>query len=500
MKNRNISRIISCIDEKYINEATAFASDNDGETVLRNSPAAGKTGKPSRRMNRWVIAACLVWLAVICVSAFALSAEVKEYNNAVKFFEQNGLSTDGLSRSEVKAVYRDIMQNKFSYEKTSQVIMQAVSGSETVQDELTPEELAALWNEKDRSEPEPEKEISFRVDYQDDFDEEKGIRTYIKSVLECLLDGETLWKTEITKFVIEDYLYSKDGTVIWGYDYLTSSLDTSHGWIAFADGEGNLLWQRRLEHGFEFERIASVFSNGDGTWDVISRGDVKFICLSCYDADGNEISLRKTETERNAINQVARLGDGYIIDLLFYDDEFTRASHLIKMDREGVLDDRFSYKEDGYNYFVTDITEYEGQAYISAYATLRRDDNSRGFAEIIEIIFYLFSREDKGIGITSEELTPMVRNVYTAVLLKLDPEGGEAEPVCTAEGSLGGKLKINAAGQLEWEVESIATTYYSPTTNSYQLGGSSNVFCYTFDAEGTLLRKADTGKTAPFRR
>ncbi len=46
--------------------------------------------------------------------------------------------------------------------------------------------------------------------------------------------------------------------------------------------------------------------------------------------------------------------------------------------------------------------------------------------------------------ISSEELTPLVRDNYTAVLLVCDPEGGAPETFYSVQGSLGGKLRVNA--------------------------------------------------------
>jgi hypothetical protein len=73
-----------------------------------------------------VVAACLALFIVIGSTAVALAVEAKEYNAAVAFFESNGLSTDGLSRSDVKAVYRDITTQRFTYGKTADVIRQAI--------------------------------------------------------------------------------------------------------------------------------------------------------------------------------------------------------------------------------------------------------------------------------------------------------------------------------------------------------------------------------------
>ena len=497
MKRENVSQIISQIDEKYIDEATMFALDSNHETLTQSSMPAKRIEKTSHRIRWGALAACLALIVIIGSTGFAIAAETKEYNNAVAFFEENGLSTEGLSRSEVKAVYRDITQKTFSYGKTAEVIQQAVPGWEIHQHEPTPEELASLWNKNVWKNSISEKGISYRIDSQYVFDEKRGFEVFEKSILERYQDGKILWSTEFTDFYIEDYAYTKEGTVLWGQSEIFSTFDTRYGWIALVDGNGSIVWQRRLDHGFKNEYVASILANGDGTWAVISRGDLKYVCLSCYDAVGKELSFHKTEVGNYGIRNAARLGDGYIIHLW---NQFSGDTALLyKMDREGILTDSFSYEEDDFDYYITDMVEYERQVYLSSYAVPKQQDEG-GRHEIAAILDYLFSKEDKGWNISTEELTPIVRDNYTAMLLICDPEGGAPKTFYSVKGSLGGDLSVNTSGQLEWNVESITTTFFSPATSSFSIGGKCAVFCYTFDAEGNLTGQTDTGNTVPYRR
>ena len=70
-------------------------------------------------------------LCVIGLTAHSLSVEAKEYQAAVEFFETNKLSTDGLTRTEVKEIYRDITTNKFQYKKTGEVIVKSIKNKGT---------------------------------------------------------------------------------------------------------------------------------------------------------------------------------------------------------------------------------------------------------------------------------------------------------------------------------------------------------------------------------
>jgi len=93
-----------------------------------------------------------------------------------------------------------------------------------------------------------------------------------------------------------------------------------------------------------------------------------------------------------------------------------------------------------------------------------------------------------------------VRENYTAVLLLCDPLDGTTKTFYSVKGSLGGKLSIDDAGQLAWEVESITSTFFSPATSSFTIGGTCKVFRYNFNAAGNLTQQVDTGETVPYRR
>ncbi len=161
--------------------------------------------------------------------------------------------------------------------------------------------------------------------------------------------------------------------------------------------------------------------------------------------------------------------------------------------------DSFTYEGDDCDCHLTDMVEFGGQVYLSAYAVPKQNDTRKRY-EINDILDYVFSKENHGWDISSEELTLLVRDVYTAVLLMCDPAGGTPKTFYSVQGSLGGRLSVNDAGQLEWDVESITSTHYSPATSSFTIGGICKVFRYSFDAAGNLIRQVDTGEAVPYRR
>lgn len=467
-------------------------SDVDDDILARSEAPAAR--RKTRAYQKWgALAACMA--LVVGLVGGAIAAEAKEYSAAVEFFKGNGLSTEGLSRSDVKAVYQDITTRRFTYDKTAQVIERAVPGVEISQREPTPEEVAALWSRNVWMNATPKAGISYRLDYRYKMDEELGFDVLDKSILECYRDEALLWTVELPDFYVVDSAFISAGTVVWGYDDTWSSEQPTYAWLALVDGDGNILWQRRLDHGVKREYVEKVLDNGDGTWVAISQGDLRYLCLSRYDKDGNELSFHKTEVGSLGIWNVTRFGDGYLVQL---GNRMTgETARLAKLDRDGNLIDNFNYEGKDYDYYIKDMVEFEGRVCLSGYVVPKQTDEG-GRHEIANILDHVF---DKGVlEISSEELTPLVRDNYTAVLLLCDPEGGAPETFYSVKGSLGGKLAVNDAGELLWDVESVVDTFFSPLTSSFTIGGTCQVFRYAFGADGSLLQQTDTGETVPYRR
>ena len=493
MKKETISDIINQIDPAYIEEATLF-------------PEGRKM--PIHRFSRLAVAAAVLLLFTgLGFTASYLVAEAREYRLAIEFFEENGLSTEGLSRTEVKEVYRDITTKSFTYEKTAEVIRQTispdiikqtVSGWEIAQRDPTPEELAAMWNKELLQKTRPQNDIHWRTDTQYVYNETLGYEVLNRSILECYQGEELLWSSEFPGWIIEGQVLTSIGTAVWGRSETTPTLDVTHALLALVDENGKQLWVQNLRHSFRHEYIAKVLGNEDGTLSVFSRGDLNYLCLSTYDQTGKELHFQKNQVGNLGIWNAAHLGDGYLVQMGNTISGDTAL--LYRLDGEGNIVDNFAYEADDCVYYLTDMAEFREQIYLSAYAVPLQSDKG-GRHEIAKILEYLFSEERSAHGnISSEELTPLVRDNYTAVLLVCDPEGGVPKTFYSIPGSMGGALHVTEDGKLEWEADSITSTFFSPATSSFTIGGVCSIFRYTFDADGTLLGQADTGETVPYRR
>ncbi|MDD6204279.1 MAG: hypothetical protein PUC05_04745 [Firmicutes bacterium] len=468
-----------------------IAFDELDDDILQRSEAP----VPRRKtpiFRKWVaFAACIILAASLAGVTFA--AEAREYSDAVEFFRENGLSTDGLSRSDIKAVYRDITTKRFTYGKTAEVIVRAVPGLEIYQPEISPEELAALWEKAVRS-LHPGDGISYRTHTQEKLDEALGYYVHDKSILECYHDSELLWAAEFSDFVVENSIFFSGTTAVWGHRSTLSGEKSTHSYVARVDESGSILWQRQLQHGFRHEYIRQILDNRDGTWAVISLGDYEYLCLSLYDSNGNELSFRQTEIGNLDIRGAVRLGEGYLVQLWNGSDGET--ARLVRLDREGNLLDTFTYEAEDCIYTINCMLEFEGRVYLSAYAVPKQYDKG-GRHEIADILKYM---DEKNPEISDEELTALLRDNYTAVLLVCDRESGVPEKFYSVYGSLGGALSVNDAGELAWDVENIVSASSSPLTSAFSIRGTCRVLRCTFDGSGNLLSKEDTGEIAPYFR
>ena len=462
----------------------------------------------SKSSNRtWRAIASAAACFILLISIGFITVEAKEYSDAIKFFNEYGLSTDGLSRGEIKAVYRDITTKSFTYSKTAEVIANSLSsdqigGYEILQDNPTPEDIENLWNYKNYNggfvrPAQHGVHYAYRSEYKED--EQLGFSVHDKSFIEKYDGDKLLWSVSISEFWIDGFSTVSDGVIAYGSTYVWSTEQNSYAWMAKVDTNGNLLWKHMLNNGFEDEYIGAILENADGSYAVISHGDVKYFCLSQYTSDGKEIHFKKTKVGNYGIWNAARLGDGYIVQLGSY--MTNEHSKIIKVDHEGNITESFSYGGKDAYYYITDMIEYNGNIYLSAYSVPKladEDQSAGGRYEIAAVLNYIY---DNGIWeISSEELTPLVRDNYTAMLLVCDPATGTPQEFYSVKGSLGGKLSLSDSGMLLWDVESITTTFYSPVTSSFSIGGTSYVFRYTFDTIGELVSQEKTGEVVDYRR
>jgi hypothetical protein len=464
----------------------------------------GGEAKRTRKLSlRPIAVLCTVFLlSAGAFSVYAVASEMKEYNEAVTFFKTYNLSNEDLSRGDIKRVYRDITTGTFSYEKTADVLEKSASvmGYEINQEKPTPKDVENLWNFMNGKDSgnwsrSDDPSVSYRYYSLDKLDEKKEFLVHDKSVFEKYENDRLIWTAEFEKFWIDNYTANDKYILVYGVSPAYSTTQKRYAWMALMDQEGKILWEKMLNNGFSSEYIGAAIIEEDGVT-VFSRGDLEYLCMNRFDMNGERQVFNKTEVGNYGIWNAARLGNGYVVQLGSYTEgEYSR---IVKVSDKGDLTQFFYYETDeDIHYRITDMTEYGGALFLSAYSVPAYHSGG-GRLDIAPILDYIFS--NKLFDISNEELTERVRDNFTAVLLKCDPETGEPMEFYSVKGSLGGKLSVNDAGNLVWKVESITDTFFSPYTSAFTIGGVSSVYRYTFDKSGRLSGQEKTDETVRFYR
>ncbi|MDD4494263.1 MAG: hypothetical protein PHV32_07935 [Eubacteriales bacterium] len=509
MKKHEIKIALKRFDEVPLPDKNKILSACP-EQSMYEAPAYIPSPRRSFRLKPIFVTCIVLVLLASGISGYVIAAEAKEYKEAVTFFREYNLSTDGLSRSEIKDVYRDITTGKFTYGKTAEIIQKNVGGHEIFQDEPTPEDLENLWNYTNgsyngrffiKNSTKDADGVSYKYYSEYKYDDSLGTDVYNKSVFEKYVDDKVAWNVEFDDFYIEDFVLSGDLVFVYGRTPTWPSNQptyTQYAHMAMLSADGELLWHKKLANDFKDEYICAMLP-GENEIAVFSRGDLKYLCLSKFDLNGNVKSFHKNKIGNYGIWNAARLGDGYIVQLWsYFAGEY---AYIVKVDSDGSVIDSFTYTSDDESYYITDMIEYNGNVYLSAYSVPilnEGEGDAGGRRDIAAVLNYIF--DNNCLDIKSEELTKLVRDHYTAVLLVCDPKSGEPQEFYSVKGSLGGKLALNDTGKLLWDVESITDTFYSPATSSFTIGGSSYIYRYTFDKNGTILSQDKTGEVSAFRR
>ena len=125
----------------------------DRDAVLAACPTVPVVSKETRkrtsRTHRMrVIGKALAYAMsamIVIGGSIGVAIEVQAYNEAIDFFEQYNLSAEGFTRSEVKKIYKDIVSESFTYEKTEEALASGLEGYEIQTAPLDSDSLNRLW-------------------------------------------------------------------------------------------------------------------------------------------------------------------------------------------------------------------------------------------------------------------------------------------------------------------------------------------------------------------
>lgn len=454
--------------------------------------------QPKRRPAARILAVAAAAAAITAGSVITAAAlEAREYRAAVEFFDAYALPTDALSRSEIKAVYRDITSGSFSLDKTGEIILREV-GEPIAGQTITPSAIEAAWNARNSVSiaVTPTKD-EYRFEVTEYMDETRGflMEDY---TLARRYDGENvLWEVKLDDFNVDGYIPVEGGILVWGHTFTWSSIQPRRARVALITEDGALAWEKSHDR-YQNDMPSAAVADGDRLV-VFGRGNFVDLTVTVYDYAGNELLYAAHTVGNYGIRQAVKLGDGYLVRL----SHNQTGDKLIKLDRDGALLDTLTYTADNTSYVITDMLELDGRLYLSAYAFPAPDGgDAQGRSELTPVFDYLFHAPDGGMrwDITAEELVPMLRAQYTAVLFLCDPESGEPERFYAVDGALGGELAADADGRLCWDTQHFTDAYFSPATSAFTIAATCSILRYTFAPDGTLLGETDTGETAGYWR
>lgn len=452
--------------------------------------------KPKRRPTGRILAVAVAAAAITAGSVIGAAAmEAKEYRAAVEFFDAYALPTTELSRSEIKAVYHDITSGSFSLDKTGEIILREVEGAIEGQ-AITPSEIEAAWNIRNSSGgiAVTSTKDEYRFEIVEYMDETRGFLMEDCTLARRYDSSENvLWEVRLDDFNVDGYIPVESGILVWGHTFTWSSIQPRRARVALITEDGEFRWEKSHSR-YKNDMPSAAVADGERLV-VFGRGDFVNLTVTVYDYAGNELLYAAHEVGNYGIRQAVKLGDGYLVRL----SNYAEGDKLIKLDRSGALLDTLTYTADDTSYVITDMLELDGRLYLSAYAfPTPEGGDAQGRSELQPVFESIFSV--KAWNITAEELIPMLRAQYTAVLFLCDPESGEPEQFYAVDGALGGALAADADGHLCWDTQHFADAYFSPATSAFTIAASCNILRYTFAADGTLLGETATGETANYWR
>lgn len=469
-------------------EGVALPEDTGGlrEGRMRRlalEKAGLKQARPRRFPRRLaILAACMA--AALGIGAVAYAEDAREYRQAVSFFAENNLPSEGLSRGEIKEVWRDITTGRFSSGKTAETLNNAlgVTGSEL--ESPSPEQVGEMWAQL--------LQRPWLMACTDRAGTEYRVR-YDERDVYCV-DGSggsaADWSISLPHAIVEHCLPLDSGALFWGKQRGNSGDGFSFPfcWVAMLSPEGEILWELDPFPYERFQRVSSVLPEEDGF--AIVGYNVSGLFFTRVSWAG-EILLQESPAlgEEIALSGVFAVPcqGGYLVRL--------NNDRVARMTRGGVLSPLAVYSEDSSLYTITDMAEFGGRIWLSAYVVPAPAEGSAGGRdEIANVLGEIFSR--RAFAVPEEEMTRLLRENYTALLLVCDPEGGTPETFYSIPGCMGSDLSENEAGKLVWSVNAIRSAFFSPATSAFTIGGECQIYRYTFDGSGALLSREDTGETA----
>ena len=490
------------LEEKYGKKLGKSEKNCIYEKVRKRT---GLSKSPSRLRYAIIAAVAAVLIAALSIGAYAYAADVKEYNEAVEYLRSIDFSTEGLTRKQIKTVYRTVLNS-----------VQTDNGSETA--------LTVPVNGSDLRDISLPAYVDGGVRYE--IATHNDGTSYLQK-----RDGNTvLWSYDPEGVQIAGFCPKKDGGV-----FVCGSTEIRYGrgngflrfcpYYVMLDENGTVLMQtvdddeRISDFDYFSGNAECIRENEDGTFLCLgfcmtrSGAETKsYLTLTYIGKDGSLLSKKEVPTYelfggKNFVllKYCISFGDGfaaYISDI-----GVTGFNGLIRISTEGDVSKAIRYGEDGYEYIVADVISYNGRLLISA-DVLKTDRAKQNVyntdrADLISAPLNALLNSD-GLDLLSHECTDIVKSSCEAVLLVLDPDTDLPRAFYKESGALSGKLGIDGEGRLVWNTRNItgAAAYHKrvysdrKTPVALEVIYSYNEYRYTFAEDGRSAVKIKTDSQA----
>lgn len=463
------------------------------EEIRNKIDVREKVTKNSFLSKRILIASIIIVLiSVMGLSLHTINVEAKEYQKAVDFFCVNQLSIEGLTRAEIKKVYKDITTNTFKYDKTGKVIIESfnskVPGYEITLENVTSKKISDLWNLMEKWNQDSIEEVTYEYDYHEIIYEDGRVEKD-KTIFKKYFKGVEEWSIELYHLV-EGYQELDDKLIVYGEQlYNHSKPQNTH--ISIISKDGKIIREYILK---DVSLVYDIYENEDNSIDIFVNKTYDSSFLKMYQITNTGELIFKSENKfvNHKVETIAKLADGYL-SYLIGDDCVTE---FVKIDKNGSIQNEFYYEDNKYRYFFNDMIEYNGELYLSAYAVPYFEDYEYGRGEIKEILEIVW---DSFPDITDEMVLRLFKERYKAIMLICDKEDGTLKEFYSVNSGIGSNFKV-INGELVWEVESFETMHYSIATSAFTFIGETQVYNYIYNNETELKEIVQTEEFRVFRK
>lgn len=441
----------------------------------------------------------IMFISIIGLSTYAIKVEAKEYQNAVEFFKANELSLDGLTRYEIKEIYKDITTNKFEYKKTGEIIVESIKskvpGYSIEIDNASSSELISVWELWDKLRKQEENPITgVYYDYNSHIVEnDNHMLDCTKYIFKKYEDGKECWNLDIY-YSIDGYIEKDNYLFVYGHQlFYYSTVYDEKTFITKVSTDGEIIWQQEFDDSI---RIYNISLNSNDSITAFINKSNQFTYLKIYNLNPDGVIIDSSENyfQDYQVENVIKLKDYYLV----YLKDRNLNTKFAKVNFDGSLEYEISYHDEKYRYFFTDMIEFNGQVYLSAYALPYFDDTIYGWGEIKGIYDTIHKLEEKHEIITDEYVLSLFKNNYKAVLFICD-NNSKLKTFYSVDSAIGSNFILENKN-LIWNVEYFGSMVYSSATSSFTFGGVTRVYNYMYDGKGQFVGVNKTDELRVFRR